>query len=197
MTLSPLRLDIAPLPAVPALLDMALLKQHLALDGDEFDALLEQKLRAAMLWAEGAMHRTVVARSHVWVLGEFPRGASSGIRLPRGKTQAVESIVYSAGGAPVLLSAYQQDLGGEDGGVLLPPRGGAWPSADLDVPRPVAITFIAGWLPGELPADIADALFFAVHDAFDLRGSAEMTSTGSNLFAREALVSAYRLKRWY
>jgi hypothetical protein len=207
MPLQPLRLDISALEASPFPLDMALVKSHVAVDGDDFDTQLELYARAAIAWAEGAMRRTIYARSHVWVLRDFPRDDLGEIRLPRGKTQSVESIAYSQNGAIVTLAGpssgspagtgYQEDLRGDDGGVLMPARGNAWPSVDCDVPAPVSIAFTAGWLADEVPDDIIHALLFAVSDAFDTRGSADLTTFGKNFDTREALISAYRLHRWY
>jgi uncharacterized phiE125 gp8 family phage protein len=205
--LSPLRLDISALESSPFPLDMTLVKSHVAVDGDDFDAQLELYARAAIAWAEGSMRRTIYARSHTWILRDFPAGGRQEIRLPRGKTQSVESIVYSANGSPVTLTGpssgspagagWQEDLRGDDGGVLMPRRGSSWPSADCDVPAPVAITFTAGYLAAEVPEDITHALLFAVSDAFDTRGSADLTVLGRSFDTREALISAYRLHRWY
>jgi uncharacterized phiE125 gp8 family phage protein len=206
MTLQPLRLEVSALDASPFPLDIALVKQHCAIDGDDFDGLIDVYMKAAILWAEGAMHRTVYARDHSWVLRDFPRDGCQDIWLPRGKTQSVESIVYYQGGSAHTLtgpsstpagSGYQEDLGGDHGGVIMPVAGGSWPSVDLDVPRPVAINFTAGYLTEEVPDDILHALLFSVSDAFDMRGSADITSGGRNFETREALISGYRMVRFY
>ncbi len=203
--LQPLRLD-APLGDLsPFPLDMTLVKQHVGADGSDFDALLDLYARAAIEWAEGEMHRSIYQRPHVWVLREFPYGRGE-IRLPRGKTQSVDSVAYVVNGQTTTLtgpsstpagSGYQEDLRGDDGGVIMPVRGGSWPSVDLEVPAPVVITFTAGYPADEVPADMLRALLFAVADAFDVRGTADLRTAGGNLGAREALVSSYRLTRWY
>jgi len=152
------------------------------------------------------MRRTIYAREHTWVLREFPPCSPQEIHLPRGKTQSVDAIAYSVGGSVTTLTGpssspegtgWQEDLRGEDGGVIMPTRGSSWPSTDLDVPSPVVITFTAGWLADEIPDDIIHALLFAVSDAFDTRGSADLTVFGKNFDTRESLISRYRLKRWY
>jgi uncharacterized phiE125 gp8 family phage protein len=210
MTLCPLALDIEALPSnsPSELLDLDLVKAHCAIDDDDFDAQLDVYIRAAVEWAEGQMHRTIYSRTHQWVLKTFPYDRWQGIRLPRGKTQSVTSIVYYSSGAHTLTGPssgspagtdWQESLIGDGGGWLLPPQGGSWPSVDCDVPAPVTITFEAGWLANELPADITHALLFAISDAFEFRGSDDFTlqSAGSNLSAREALISPYKLVRWY
>lgn len=205
--LNPLRLDVSALDSSPLPLDLELVKEHLAVDGDDNDALIQTFIRASILWAEGQMHRTIYARSHSWVLRDFPRDCYGEIRLPRGKTQSVESIVYSVNGSPVTLTGpssgspagtdYQEDLRGDDGGVLMPARGSTWPSPDLDAVSPVVINFTAGYLAAEVPDEIIHGLLFSCSDAFELRGSGDMTMFGRNFETRQLLISPYRLKRFY
>jgi uncharacterized phiE125 gp8 family phage protein len=205
--LRPLRLDVSTLDASPLPLDIALVREHLAVDGDDNDALIESFVLAAISWAEGAMHRTIYSRSHAWVLRDFPRDGYGEIRLPRGKTQSVESVQYSSGGSMVTLTGpssgspagtgYQEDLRGDDGGVLMPARGSSWPSPDADAISPVVINFTAGYLAAEVPSDIVHGLLFACSDAFELRGSGDMTMFGRNFETRQLLISPYRLKRWH
>jgi uncharacterized phiE125 gp8 family phage protein len=207
MTLCPLRLDISALDASPLPLDLALVKEHLAVDDDDSDTLIETLTVAAILWAEGATRRTIYAREHVWTLQDFPRDVRREIRLPRGKTQSVASIAYVAGGAVTTLTGpssgspagtgWQEALGGDDGGVLMPVQGASWPSVDADAVAPVTITFTAGWLAGEVPQDLLHGLLFSVSDGFELRGSGDLAVGGSHFALRELLVSPYRLKRWY
>jgi uncharacterized phiE125 gp8 family phage protein len=206
MTLCPWRLDIATLDSSPLPLDLTLVKAHLAVDGDDSDALIEAYIMAAIHWAEGATRRSIYSRTHTWVLRDFPRDGCQEIRLPRGKTQSIESVAYSDGGTVTTLTGpsgspagtgWQEDLRGDDGAVLMPARGSSWPAVDYDVPSPVAITFTAGWLAAEVPQDVIHAMLFACSDAFDTRGSADLTTFGPNLNTREALISPYRLHRWY
>lgn len=209
--LCPLRLDIEPcnVGASP-FIDAQLLRDHLKLEAGDDDQLLLAYLLAAVQWAEGATQRTIVARSHALVLGEFGREP---IRLPRGKTTAVESVAYSSGGNIVTLRGpssdgspegadYQEDLRGESGGVLMPLRGSAWPSVDTDVPAPIVITYTAGYSKADLPADLKHALMFYVADCYDLRGTPDfdpaLLSGGAVRFAaRDALISPWRLPRIY
>lgn len=208
MTLSPLRLEVSALETSPFPLDLALVKQHVAVDGTDTDELLELYARAAILWAEGAMHRTIYRRPHRWVLADFPRDRCQEIRLPRGRTASVESIVYDAGaGSFVTLTgpssgspagtAYQEDLQDEDGGVIRPLTGASWPSVELYGVKPVVINFTAGYTAGAVPADIIHAMLFAISDAFDTRGSADLTVFGKNFETRNLLLSGYNLTRFY
>jgi uncharacterized phiE125 gp8 family phage protein len=204
--LSPELLEISPLNASPLPISIELVKTHLAVDDIDSDALIEMYTLAAIRWAETFMRRTIYARSHSWVLKDFPRGHDQRIWLPRGKTQSVESIVYTNGGSATTLTGpssgspagtdFAEDLRGNSGGYVLPLSGQAWPAADCDAASPVVINFTAGWLTGEIPDDIIHGILFAVSDAFDSRGTADLTQ-GRNFSTREALISPYRLHRFY
>lgn len=210
--LCPIRLEVAALPASPLPISLDLIKKHCSIDDADFDDQLDVYLKAAIEWAEGSTHRTIFSRSHTWVLKDFNYEGRFEIKLPRGKTQSIESIEVSVNGTTTTLTGpssgspagtdYQEDLRGNDGGIVMPPRGGSWPTPDFDVPAPVAINFTAGWASASVPADIVHAILFAISDAFDLRGTSDfnpaMIATGGpRMEAREALISAYRLVRWY
>ena len=152
------------------------------------------------------MHRTIYSRSHSWVLANFPFDCGQEIRLPRGKTQSIESIEYVNGQTTYTLngpsgspagSDWQEALAGDDGATIRPPQGDVWPSVDYDAIAPVTINFTAGWLAAEVPDDIRHALLFAIGDAFDTRGSADQTTFSQNFKTRDWLISPYKLVRWY
>lgn len=211
--LCPLRLKVDPLViGSPWPISEDLIKQHSRIDDADSDEVLEVYLKAAIAWAENTTHRTIFSRAHQWVLRDFPHVHRMEIRLPRGKAQSVEGIAYWSGGQTFNLAGpsagspagvdYQEDLSGDDGGLLMPPQGGAWPSVDCDVPAPVVVNFTAGWEVGEVPADVIHAVLFAIEDMFDVRGTPDfspaMVGAGGPRFAtREALISPYRLTRWY
>lgn len=206
MPLNPLRLSVGALDMSPSPLDLDLVKQHLAVDDTDSDELIESLTRAAIHWAEGAIHRSVYARSHSWVLQDFPRCDYGRLRLPRGRTQSVENIVYYSSSSSTTLTGpssavagtgYREDLQDDDGGYLMPPYGADWPDVDFDNPAPVTINFTAGWTAAQVPEDVIHAMLFAVSDGFELRGSADLAVGGSAFQVREALISPYRLKRWF
>ena len=203
--LSPDLLEIAPLGASPLPIGLALVKDHLAVDGDEFRR-ADRDLHHGRDPLGGNIHATHhFARSHSWVLRDFPRHRELRVWLPRGKTQSVESIVYVNGGQNVALSGpssaapgtdFAEDLRGDNGGLVLPPSGASWPAADRDAASPVVINFAAGWLADMLPRDVLHGILFAVSDAFDNRGTADL-SQGRNFSTHDALLSPYRLHRFY
>ncbi|HLF12791.1 MAG TPA: phage head-tail connector protein, partial [Gammaproteobacteria bacterium] len=86
-------IDIDEPNAIP--FDLATLKADLRIATDDLDdVLMSQYIPDAVAWAEGAMRRSVMARTHRWILECFPYGDDQTIRLPRGKVQGVTSIVY-------------------------------------------------------------------------------------------------------
>jgi len=209
--LCPLRLEVDALEASsPSIIDLAMVRTHTRVDSGD-DELLDLYVQAAVRWAEGATHRTIVQRGHVWILRDFPDCYPYGILLPRGVTVSVTQVDYSSGGSVASLTGpssspagddYQEDLRGADGGVIMPSRGGSWPSVDSDVPAPVAISFVAGWPADDIPADLLHAIMFAVSDCYELRGTpdfdpAMLGSSGTTFAARQALVSGYALPRIY
>lgn len=212
--LFPLRLDIAALPDnSPPLISRTVMNTHLRVDYGDDDVLLDLYVRAAISWCENALHRTVFERSHRWVLRDFELCYPQAIRLPRGKTQSVERIEYSSGGEAVTLygptgdaspagADYQEDLRGDDGGVLMPVRGGSWPSVDRDVPAPVVVQFTAGYAADAVPPDLLHGILFTIADCYDIRGTGDfnpalLNGGGPRFEARWALVSPYLLSRWY
>jgi uncharacterized phiE125 gp8 family phage protein len=184
-------------------IDLELLKSDLRISSDSLDdVLMEQYIPDAVSWAEGVMHRAIIAREHRWILSDFPRGTDQTIILPRGKVQSVASIAYSSGGSVTTLtgpssgtspvgSDYQEDLRGH-AGRLMPNRGSSWPSVDADVIAPVVITFTAGWTNHTtVPADIRRAITASVFEAMELNGLL-VTKTGFDVDFRDKLISAWR-----
>lgn len=192
--------DLSPVPPLP--IDMFLLKKHMVVDADRDDELTQFYLFAAIQWAESQMDRTIVPRSHRWVLRGFPY-CDQAIRLPRGKAIKVDSIQYSVNGAILTLRGptsnpvgadYLEDLTSDRGGIVMPKYGGSWPSSDYaTVPTPVMITFTAGYI-GSVPEEILHAIAFAVSDMYENRATPD--AQGRNLDLREQLLPQ-RLFRMY
>ncbi len=185
--------------------DLELLKSDLRIATDDFDdVLMNQYIPDAVEWAEGAMRRSIMARTHRWILECFPYGAEQTIRLPRGKVQGVTSIVYSSAGLPVTLRGptsgspvgtdYQEDLRGHVGR-LMPNRGESWPSVDVDVPAPIVITYTAGWTtPQDVPADIKRAMTARISDAMELPGASFFNSVIRDTEFPDKLISGWSIR---
>lgn len=168
-------------PSAPPL-DTELVKSQLRITHDAFDELISTlHIPGAVSWAEGETKRAIALRPCRWVLSQFPR---SPIYLPAGKTDSVTSIRYVVDGQTVTLRGpssgspigtdYQEDLSSDAGGILMPPPGDLWPSADRDVPAPVVIDFVAGWPSDRIPADLKLGMMWYIAEALDAVGGADI-----------------------
>lgn len=165
------------------------------------DDILDVLLPAAVEWAEGVMHRSILAKTHRWTLPCFPDYGA--IVLPRGKTQSVMKIEYSANGTIYTLRGpssgspigtdYQEDLSWDTGGIILPARGAVWPTPDYNVPAPVTITYVAGWTLATVPSEIKRALIRYIGDELDVPTAADLTQY-TDLSAKDIMLSAWTLR---
>ena len=200
----PLRISWDAITSYPITLQT--IKDQLRIDHEQFDPLIMSvHLPAAITWAETETKRSIVSREHRWVLDSFPIDRQERLDLPRGKTQSVASIAYVTNGSTTTLTGpstspvgtgWVEDLSGDSGGVLMPTQGNSWPSADIDHPNPVTVTFTAGWLAAEIPPDLVAAIIFYIGDAIDLPSSADLGQY-TDLNFKDGLVSRYRLGRWF
>lgn len=178
------------------------IKDQLNIDHEEWNAKIELHRAGAARWAENIMHRSIASKTHYWVLSDFPRGQDQSIRLPRGKTQSVTSILYTSNNSGTTLTGpsssspegtdYREDLRGDHGGTLYPAYNSTWPSVDLEAPSPVVITFTAGWLENEVPADIKHAMMMYISDALEITGAVDLAQY-TNLDAKNNLLYPWRI----
>lgn len=190
--------------------DLATIKAQLRIDHDELDVvIMGLHLPAAVEWAEGEMHRSILAKQHRWILTDFPRHGDQSIRLPRGKTQSVTSIAYTSNNSVTTLTGpssgspagtdYREDLRGNQGGLVYPAYSEDWPTVDADAASPVVITFTAGWERANVPPDIKGAIINYVADSLDIVSIADMPSAlyAGATQSRTAALTGWRLIRWY
>ena len=182
---------------------VALVKDQLRISHTEFDDLITTlHIPAAVQWAEGFMHRSILAKTHTWVLQDFPQTADQAILLPRGKVQSVASIVYTSGGTQTTLRGptsgspigtdYRENLMDESCGMIYPIDN--WPTVDTSVPQPVVITYSAGWTSTQVPADIKAALCRFVADQLDVPGVQDMGNMQVWQWeAKEAAIASWRI----
>ncbi len=172
------------------------IKLQARIDGNGLDAIIQEvHLPAAVSWAEGYLHRSVVSRVWRWGLAGFPR---TRLKLPQGKAQSIASIAYVSGGATTTLTGpstgspegtdYQEDLRGDKGAIVMPVVGGDWPDSDSDVPTPVVVTFTAGWTEATTPPEVIQAIVRHIIEAIN-----EGPSDGKSV---EYLISPLRLIGW-
>ena len=194
-------MSIDPATALP--LDLTMLKLDLRISDDALDSVIAgQYIPAALAWAEGFLHRSLLARPHRWIVSAFPHGADQTIYLPRGVVQSITDIEYSLNGSTVTLTGptsaspagtnYQEDISGHRARIL-PNRGESWPSVDSDVPVPVQITYQPGWLTeATIPSDIKRGLTAYVYSSMELDGLLQIRP-GFDIEHPDKLISAYRL----
>lgn len=159
-------------------------KAYLRVTGTDQDTVIARQIAAARAWAESFMHRALISQTWDMVLDGFP----AAIELPLGRTLSVSHIAYtdSDGVTQTLEGAsasptgtdYREDLTGNDGGVLVPPRTGAWPAVDLSAPAPVLVRFTAGYgaTAASIPQDIVSGIEFRLADLYENRGQQDLRS---------------------
>ena len=182
---------------------LGLVKSFLGLLEDDYDDLLTDiHIPAAVQWAEGVMRRSILAKTHRWTMTQFPYWQPFSFQLPRGKTQSITSIKYTAANATVTWTGpsstvpgtnYREDLGGDAGANVFPAFAGYWPTVDYYAPQPVLVTFVAGWLPAQVPAQIKHAIARYCGDALAVVGATDITQS-SDLEAKDALLMPWRLE---
>lgn len=187
-------------------LDLETVKTDLRISGSELDSVLQsQYMPAALEWAEGYTKRSLLTRTHRWLLTDFPRTIDQTLFLPRGLVSSIASIIYSSGGSLTTLTGpsagspggtdYAEDLTGHVARIM-PNRGNTWPTVDADVLQPIKVTYAAGWLSDKLiPGDIKRALTAYVFQALELDGLLTVKvgdRASADMEFPEKLLSAYR-----
>lgn len=199
----PLDLDWDEDTDLTEIITVSALKTQLRIDHTEFDELIETvHLPGAVKWAEREMRRSILSKTHRWVLSDFPRGMDESIRLPRGRTQSVASIQYMSSNTTTTLTGpssgspegtdYREDLRSDAGGRLYPTYTGTWPAVDYRAPTPVLITFSAGWTATQVPGDVKMAICMYVADALEITGAADVTAQ-TDLSVKERLLTGWRI----
>jgi uncharacterized phiE125 gp8 family phage protein len=136
---------VTPPPVLPISLQEA--KDHLRVDTDDDDALIEALLSAAVGYfdgPEGILNRALITQTLELTLPEFPCGP---IVLPCPELILVRSITYATLGSPdrtpLAVSSYQIDRTRAQAR-LLPAYGSYWPSVPCGLADAVKVTFDAG-----------------------------------------------------
>jgi len=165
-------------------LTLAQAKAYLRITGTDQDTVIARQIAAARAWAEAFMHRALISQTWDVVLDGF----ATPIELPLGRTLSVAYVAYTdADGVVQTLEGtssspvgtdYQEDLTGTDGGLIVPPRNGAWPAVDSQSPAPVRVRFSAGYgaTAASIPQDIVSAIEFRLADLFESRGQQDLRS---------------------
>lgn len=151
-------------------LDLATVKSHLRIIGNDDDAYIRDLVYTARQSIEKLTQRSLVTRTLKFVADCFPIGRV--IDLPHGPIQSVSSVTYkdSAGATQTLSSShYVVDAVSSPGRVILK-NGYSWPTTWQDG-NALEVTYIAGFgnLPGNIPADLKQAMLLLIGHWYENR----------------------------
>ena len=125
------------------------------------DAFISDNLVAAREHVENITRRAILTQTWVYYLNAFPD--VDYIKLPFGNLQSVTSIKYTnSSGTQTTMTVtteYLVETNGPEIGRIVLPYGVSWPSYTLYPSKPIAITYVCGWLaPQDVPRIIRKAV---------------------------------------
>lgn len=154
-------------------------KEHLRVDGDAENTLIEYQLKAAREYVESQTGRQLMLATYQLTLDGFPALNRNGmifdapIRLPKTPLSSVTSIAYidSAGASQTLAAGkYIVDTALEPGQID-PAYGEVWP-ATQDRAKTVTVTYVAGYsAAGNVPPGLRAATMLMLGNLFERRES--------------------------
>jgi len=146
-----LRQTAAP-AAEPVTLDET--RNHLRVEHDRDDVLIEQQIASARDYIEGETGRQLITATWLLAFDAFP---STVIRIPKPPLQSITSVKYYDGdGVQQTMDAadFQVDVYAEPGRIT-PAYGTSWPTTRAML-NAVQVTFVAGF--GDASTDVAAAV---------------------------------------
>lgn|SRR5574337_1304521 len=185
-------------PAVePVTLEEA--KNHLRVDLDDDDSLIESLVRAAREHAEVFTGRALISQTWEAYLDEWPKGDS--ISLPYPPLKSVTGVYYTGtdGNETELAGTeYAVDTVSIKGRVVLK-SGKSWPSAELGPLNPIRIRFVAGYGDTALgvPEGIRSAIKLILGTLYQYRETIIIGTIVSEMpMAIDSLLWPYRVKEF-
>lgn len=187
-------------PAIePVTLDEA--KQHLRVDSDDDDALIESLIVAARNFVERYLGRALIEQTWDLYLDKFP--TTGPIEIPLCPVISVDGVFYGEDSPETEFDAesYRTDVVSEPARISLP-SGGAWPTV-TEGSNVVRVRFTAGYPDGDdsppapnVPAQFKQAMLLAMGSMYENRESVVVGPAVSEMpFAFEALLKPHRLHR--
>jgi len=185
-------------PTVP-LLSVGEAKQHVVVDHDDDDVLLEGMVAAANDWMDGeagVLGRALITQTWRLTLSAPPRGSS--LRLPIPIVQSVSAITYyDAANAQQTLAADQYRLISQpEYGLVELVDGANWPNTYRRADA-MAVEYMTGYgdTAADVPQPIRQAAAMLAAYWYDNRSAATERSMSAMPMGVQALLANYRLAR--
>lgn len=160
----------------PILADMEL-KNHLHIDHEDENDLLDGLIVAARKYFEEATRRALITQTWRYTLDDWPAGRI--IKLPRPPLQSVTSIDYLDEDGNSTTWATSNYIVDTDGGRISLAANKDWPTADLYPVGAIRITFVAGYTSASaVPKQMRHCLKLLIGHWYENR---EGTVTGAGL----------------
>ena len=163
-------------------------KEHLRVEHDYEDALIQGLILAAYMSAERQTRRCLIEQDMTVTIDKLPRGA---IELSYAPVQAVLSFDYiDPEGVPRSIDPDDLRLDTRPLYPLLMPRSGEWPAITKE-PESVTFTIRTGY--PETPADIRQAILMLIAHFYENReavlfGKAQTLPMGADMLLRPYLI---------
>lgn len=146
-------------PRSGALIELALVKQHLRVEHSDHDDLIADHVEAAAIWLDGPKGWLGLSLGlQTLRLDRVGFGGRDGIELPCGPVQSIEDVTYlDSDGSDVSVDADVYAL--KDANRVRLVAGKSWPAGcGVDV----SVTYVAGYAADALPAGIRNAILLHV-----------------------------------
>ena len=146
--------------------DVAVMRSHLSIMGDEHDETIYLQMRAARQYAENYLQKALVQRTYradLW-------GFSDVMELPMPPLSSVSNIKYYNTDSPQTLTTLDSSVYGVDvgRGQIYRNHGESWPAVSIRHDA-VQITFVTGYTSGNTPPSVDAAVKLIVGDLFENR----------------------------
>ena len=159
-------------PAATLPVSLAATKLYMDLRHSEFDAILDESIRAAVSLVEQTLELAIMQRTLEARLDDWP--ASRVIELPHAPLVSVSSVKYVVDGVEQTIAAsnYTTVIQDRGRGFVASKFGYIWPSIDNE-PEVIRIRYVVGLAsdPANVPYDITQTIKEVAHRLFDTRGN--------------------------
>ncbi|MEM8738266.1 MAG: head-tail connector protein [Planctomycetota bacterium] len=173
-------------------LDVAAIKQHIRVEYDDEDTIIEGMADAAVGWFENRCNISIAHTHYALTVNAFPHEGNRSIRLPRPPSITVGQITYAdpEGEEQTLpAEAYRLDATVRPGRVI-PLR--PWP-ATTDEPGRIRIQYEAGFTSAnDLPPLLRQGLYLLVGHWYENRAATADREAKQVPFALDSIVERFR-----